>query len=180
LPQRELLRRYIGPPLRQSFAEILGTEEDALIERAVAAYRERFTEAGIYENRIYPDISEGLQSLKDRGHRLWVASAKPEVFARRIIEHFSLAPLFQRVYGSEPAGRNSDKAALIAHVIERERLAPSQVYMIGDRAQDIAGGRANGTRTVGVLWGYGSEQEITHARPDIIVDSMSALLAKLT
>jgi phosphoglycolate phosphatase len=76
-------------------------------------------------------------------------------------------------------GKNSEKTDLIAHVIEREKLTPSQVYMIGDRAQDIIGGRANDTRTIGVLWGYGSEEEIRSARPDIVVDSTTALFAAL-
>jgi phosphoglycolate phosphatase len=87
--------------------------------------------------------------------------------------------MFHRVYGSDLAGKNADKADLIAHVIERERLTPSQVYMIGDRAHDITGGRTNSTRTIGVLWGYGSEEKIRNARPDVVVDSMTALLAAI-
>jgi phosphoglycolate phosphatase len=82
-PERRALRRYIGPPLRQSFAEILGTNEGTIIERAVAAYRERFAETGIYENDVYPDVAGGLVRLKGDGHRLWVATSKPEIFARR-------------------------------------------------------------------------------------------------
>ncbi|MGH7927463.1 MAG: HAD hydrolase-like protein, partial [Candidatus Binatia bacterium] len=133
LPERSVFRRYIGPPLRKSFAEILQADDDRLIESAVAAYRERFDEIGIYENAVYPDVPAGLAQLKDEGHRLWIVTSKAEVSARRIIEHFNLAPFFNRVYGSELDGKNSDKIDLIAHVLEREKLTPSRVYMIGDR-----------------------------------------------
>jgi phosphoglycolate phosphatase len=171
LPQRSALRRYIGPPLRQSFAEILETNDERLIESAVAAYREGFAEVAIYENEVYPDVPAGLTRLKDDGHRLWVVTLKAQVFARRIIEHFNLAGFFQQVYGPELDGRNSEKSDLIAHVIERETHTVAGLHD-RRRAHDMAGGRANGTRTIGVLWGYGTEGEIKNARPNIVVDSI--------
>jgi phosphoglycolate phosphatase len=134
---------------------------------------------GMYEKDVYPDIPDGLAALRARGARLWVATSKPEVFARRILEHFELACLFQNIYGSELNGERADKGALIAHILERERLDPSEVWMIGDRAHDIIGGHANKTRTVGVLWGYGGEDELRSAQPDGLADSMASLAGLL-
>jgi phosphoglycolate phosphatase len=176
-PPVEHLRRYIGPPLRGTFVELLATDESAVIDAAIAHYRERFSPIGLYENEVYPDVPKGLADLRDAGHRLWVVTSKPEVYARRIVEHFDLISLFQGVYGSELSGKNAEKADLIAHTLRRERLDPARAWMIGDRALDISGGRANGTGTVGVLWGYGSEEELMKADPHILVDSMATLAA---
>lgn len=176
-PPPERLRRYIGPPLRGTFAELLATDEGAAIDAAIAHYRERFSAVGMYENEVYPDVPTGLAALREAGHRLWVVTSKPGVYACRIVEHFELTSLFQGVHGSELSGKNADKVDLIAHVLDSERLDPARVRMIGDRAEDILGGRANGTGTIGVLWGYGSEEELTKAEPDGIVDSMGSLSA---
>lgn len=176
-PPHQQLRRYIGPPLRGTFAELLATEESAVIEAAVVHYRERFSAVGLYENEVYPDVRNGLAALREAGHRLWVVTSKPRVYACRIVEHFELTSLFQGVYGSELSGKNADKVHLIGHVLECERLHPAGVWMIGDRAADIAGGRANGTGTIGVLWGFGCEEELMNAEPDFIVNSMAGLSA---
>ncbi len=176
-PPREALRRYIGPPLRRSFAELLDTRDESRLDAAMAAYRQRFADIGIFENAVYPEVPGGLATLCEGGHRLWVATAKPEVYARRIIDHFNLAPMFQRIYGSELSGENSEKSDLISSILDRERLKLATVFVIGDRGQDILAGRANGTRTIGVLWGYGTEEEIRGAQPDLAVNSMAALIA---
>jgi phosphoglycolate phosphatase len=176
-PPLEHLQRYIGPPLRRTFAELLATPQHNVIEAAVAHYRERFSAVGLYENEVYPDVPAGLAALRDAGHRLWVVTSKPAIYARRIVEHFELAALFQDVYGSELSGKNTDKLELIAHVLASERLDSAQAWMIGDRAEDIVGGRGNRTGTIGVLWGYGSKEELTRAKPDIIVESMARLSA---
>ena len=175
-PEAGSLVRYIGPPLRGTFVELLATDDTAIIDAAVAHFRERFSATGMYENEVYPDVPAGLAALCDAGHRMWVVTSKPEVYARQIVEHFGLAGFFERVYGSRIEGLHAEKAALITHVLERERLDPGRTWMIGDRALDIAGGRANGTGTVGVSWGYGSEDELREARPDVLVRSMAALV----
>jgi phosphoglycolate phosphatase len=176
-PSPERLRRYIGPPLRGTFVELLATDDRAVIEAAIVHYRERFSAVGLYQNEVYPDVPEGLTALSEAGHRLWVVTSKPEVYACRILEHFDLTSRFQRIYGSELSGKNNDKIELIAHVLECERLDAARVWMIGDRAEDIVGGRANGTGTIGVSWGFGSEEELIKVEPDIVVDSMSKLSA---
>jgi phosphoglycolate phosphatase len=178
-PPREELLRYIGPPLRGTFVDLLATDERAVIDAAIGHYRERFATVGLYENEVYPDVPDGLASLREAGHRLWVVTSKPAVYAHRIVEHFRLTSLFAGVHGAELSGERADKVALIAHVLEVERIDPAGAWMIGDRAEDVRGGRANGTGTVGVLWGYGSEEELAAAQPDVIVDSMAALSASV-
>lgn len=175
-PAAAELRRFIGPPLRGTLATLLDSREPAVIESALSHYRERFSRRGIYENQVYADIPAGLAALQAAGHRLWVVTSKPETYARRIIAHFGLGRYFQRVYGSELSGARVEKSELIAFVLERQQLEPASACMIGDRAQDILGGRANGTGTVGVLWGYGGELELQDAGPDHLARSMATLL----
>jgi phosphoglycolate phosphatase len=133
-PPADRLRKHVGRDIRQVLAELLAAGDDALIESAVARYRERFTTIGIFENALYPDVLETMADLTEAGHRLWVVTAKPEIFARRVVEHFGLARFFEKVYGAELSGRNVDKTELLAEVLEREALDPAASWMIGDRA----------------------------------------------
>jgi phosphoglycolate phosphatase len=130
-------------------------------------------------NVVYPDVVEGLGELAADGHRLWVVTSKPQIYARRIIEYFGLGSHFRAVYGSELDGRNADKADLIRTVLEKEKMRSGHTWMIGDRAHDVRGGRRNGVRTVGVLWGYGSEEELRAEEPDLLIHRMSDLPAHL-
>ena len=179
VPMKSDLRRFIGPPLQETFAELLRTSDEAWIDDAIARYRERFSVTGLFENELYAETLEGLACFQGAGHRLWVATSKPEVFAERIIDHFELTRFFQKVYGSELDGRNSAKTDLIAHVLLAEGLDPGQTCMIGDRSHDIVGGRANGVRTIGVLWGFGSEDELRMAKAEFVVDSVLSLRATI-
>lgn len=163
------LRRFVGPPLRRSLAELLGTTDAATLSKAIEFYRERFARVGMFENAVYPGVVEALEQLVADGHPLWVVTSKPEVYARQIVDHFELGPFFQRVYGSELDGRLVDKSELIRVVLARESLEPADTWMIGDRGDDVRGGRANGVRTAAVLWGYGSEEELMAAEPDVLV-----------
>jgi phosphoglycolate phosphatase len=174
-PPAHALTRFIGPPLRSTFCELLATEDPALLDAAIAHYRERFADVGMFENAVYDDVPAALDILRARGHRLWLVTSKPEVYARTIVTHFGLAHHFAGMYGSELSGERADKGDLIAHVLERERVAREQVWMIGDRGQDVTGGRRNGVRTMGVLWGYGSEAELLEAGADAIAASLDDL-----
>lgn len=169
------LRQYIGPPLRDVFGALLATSDAALIERAVTSYRERFGDVGLYENELYPGTAESVERLAGSGHRLFVATAKPEVYARRIIEHFGLGAHFTRVYGAELSGAGSLKSELLARLVAEEGISPEQSVMIGDRAGDVDGARANGMRSAGVLWGYGTAKELREA--DRLVESWAALVS---
>ncbi len=155
------LERYIGPPLLDSFRDLLGDNAEA--SRALTVYRERFARLGLYENEVYPGIVECLDELRAAGHALVVATSKPAVFARRIIEHFEIQGFFRQIYGSELDGRLADKSELIEAVLRAEGFLAAQSLMIGDRSFDGIGARANGLRFLGVTWGYGSSDELVAA-----------------
>jgi phosphoglycolate phosphatase len=176
-PEGAELRKYIGPPLREVFGEILATSDSALIERAVALYRERFGEVGLYENELYPGTVESLSHLCGSGYRLFVATAKAEVYARRIIEHFGLVQYFARVYGAALSGEGSKKTELLARLVSEEGIERAESVMIGDRGSDVAGARANGMRSIGVLWGYGTAEELVDA--DLRVATWAALVREV-
>jgi phosphoglycolate phosphatase len=158
------LEGFIGPPLRESFAGILGEGNRALVEQAVALYRQRFASQGIFENKPYPGIARLLAQLGERGERLFVATVKPGVFAERIVRHFGFKQYFRAVYGSELDGTNTDKGVLVARMLEEQSLDPADSILIGDRASDVAAARANSILSIGVLWGYRSKQELIEAR----------------
>jgi phosphoglycolate phosphatase len=159
-PPRENLRWCIGPPLKKSFAKLLASDDDALAEKALSCYRERFGVVGLFENEIYDGILDALEALQDNGHTLYVATSKPAVYAERIIDHFGLYRYFRRIYGSELDGTRNDKTILISHILQRESIAASETLMIGDREHDILGAKENGVYGLGVLWGYGTKDEL--------------------
>lgn len=162
-PDEATLRRCVGPPLRTSFAALLGTDDGAAIEHAIALYRERFADLGWRENVVYDGIPEALAALATRGRPMFLCTSKPEIYARRIVTLFGLAEFLSGVYGADLAGRLDDKALLLAHLAARENLDATRAVMIGDRHHDIRAARLNGARVVGVLWGYGSEEELAGA-----------------
>jgi phosphoglycolate phosphatase len=162
-PPAEHLGWCIGPPLKKSFATLLGPEKEHLADEALGKYRERFGTIGLFENAVYSGIVETLEELQRGGHTIRVATSKPTVFARRIIEHFGLGGYFHTVDGSELDGTRTEKTDLIAHILERESIRPEEAVMIGDRAYDMVGARHNGVSGLGVLWGYGTLEELTAA-----------------
>lgn len=160
IPTEDELTWCIGPPLRASFVKLLG---EASADLAVAHYRERFSDIGLYENRVYADVEDVLTTLRQSGRRLFVATSKPHVYAERIIQHFDLRGHFERVFGSELDGRRADKSDLLAYALKTTAVDSSRALMIGDRSHDMIGARNNGLRGIGVLYGYGSAQELTAA-----------------
>lgn len=159
-PPRVKLKWCIGPPLKNSFAKLLATDDDKLAEDALRLYRERFGSVGLFENEVYEGIPDALRALKEKGHMLYVATSKPRIYAEQIIEHFDLQRYFKTVHGSELDGTRSNKTHLISHVLQSEGIISSETRMIGDRKYDIVGAKANGVCGVGVLWGYGTRDEL--------------------
>jgi phosphoglycolate phosphatase len=157
------LARFIGPPLKESFAVLLHTADRKQINAAVELYRQRFSSKGMLDNTVYPGIHSALTTLRGRGALLFVTTSKPRVFAERIVEHFGLKEYFCAVYGSELDGTRSDKGELIAHVLQAESLSPHSTVMVGDRAHDVVGAKVHGVFPIGVLWGYGSSDELIAA-----------------
>lgn len=179
-PSDAALTRCIGPPLAESFQQLLEVgPEDACIASAIAHYRERFDARGWIENRVVPGIPAFLEAAQERGWRAFVATSKPTVFAHRIARHFGLRPLLEGVYGSELDGRRAAKADLIAHVLHEEGLDPARTVMVGDRHHDVRGARAHGVSTVGVTWGYGSRDELARAGARWLCDDPAGLLKLL-
>jgi phosphoglycolate phosphatase len=168
-PWRESdLTQFIGPPLRQTFATILSTSDKALIEKAVYFYRERFAKIGLFENEIYAGVTELLEFLHNQPLRLYIATAKPKIFAEKIVRHFKLNHYFEEVFGPDLEGRFDHKDQLIEFILLELSLRPEDTIMIGDRREDIIAGKANGTRTIGVTYGYGNQEEIQASKPDYI------------
>ncbi|WP_166304439.1 HAD family hydrolase [Bradyrhizobium sp. 2S1] len=161
VPSQDELTWCIGPPLRASFALLLGGEE--LADRAVELYRERFGDVGLFENSVYPDIAEVLAELREWPGRMYVATSKPHVFATRIVAHFGLNGYFDHVFGSELDGTRVNKVDLLAYALEQTGADPEKAVMIGDRSHDVIGARRNGIRAVGVTYGYGTPEELLEA-----------------
>ena len=144
-----------------SLKKLLGT--DALADRALSLYRERFADIGLFENEVYAGIEGTLSALAAPGRRIFIATSKPAVYAIRIVEHFGLKPYFERVFGSELDGTRVDKRDLLRYALDEARVDPASAIMIGDRSHDVVGARTNGMTAIGVLYGYGSEAELRDA-----------------
>lgn len=160
-PAPEELRWVIGPPLRHTFPRLLGDGCD--VEAAVAAYREHYGAGGLFDAAVYDGIFDALAVLRARPARLLVCTAKPQHFAQRVLDHFDLSARFDATYGPDLEGKLDDKGDLIAHMIEVEGFDPARAVMIGDRGSDVRAARRHGIPTVGVLWGYGSREELEEA-----------------
>lgn len=163
VPPASSLTRFIGPPLKDTFVELVPDGDEAIWSRLVDSYRERFSDVGLYENEVYPGIPEALVRLRARGIKLLVATSKPTIFAKKIVEHFGLNQYIEAIHGSDLDGGLSHKADLIAHVLLAHRLESSRVLMVGDRKHDVAGACQNGVVAAGVLWGYGDRSELEAA-----------------
>jgi phosphoglycolate phosphatase len=161
VPPEHELTWCIGPPLRASLKKLLGTVD--LVDKALSLYRERFADIGLYENEIYPGIEATLSVLAKSGQRLFVATSKPHVYAERIIDHFKLTVYFELLFGSELDGTRSDKTELLGYALKTTGVDPLRAIMIGDRSHDMIGARNNAMTAVGVLYDYGSKQELLDA-----------------
>lgn len=175
-PHADELEWCIGPPLRHSFARLLDSSDEGLVTQALLLYRERFAETGLYENRVYEGIPEVLSALRRQGYRLFLATAKPRIFAERILDHFDLADFFETIHGSDLNGQLTDKPSLVRHILATEGLPPDRTMIIGDRRYDIIGGKANGLQTGAVTYGYGSREELEAEAPDLLFDTPAQLL----
>ncbi len=178
VPDPGVLGSFIGPPLLDSFIGLCGLSPDRA-HAAIAAYREYYSVAGQYENSVYAGIPELLSALKVAGRTLAVATSKAEVYAESILAHFGLYRHFDVVVGSELDGRRTAKAEVIAEVLARLERPAGAGVMIGDRAHDVVGALAVGMPCVGVLWGYGTAEELTAAGTDALVGEPADLQAAL-
>lgn len=174
-PDDDVLAAYIGPPLRGTLSTLLGTTDPAVIDTALAHYRSRYDDVGLYENRVYDGVPEMLEATARRADGLFVATAKTRHAATRIVDHFALARHFRAVYGAEPGGRFDRKVDLLAHLLETGVIRAETSVMVGDRGLDITAAKIHGLRSVGALWGFGDERELAGAGADLLCESPRAL-----
>ncbi|MBB5576639.1 phosphoglycolate phosphatase [Rhizobium paranaense] len=165
------IRSIIGPPIEDVMRYLLSSFGDDRVAQAVDAYRSDYGTRGLLLSELYPEIRETLVGLHSRGIRLFLATSKRETFARRILDNHGLPSLFQGIYGSVPGAGLDHKPELLAHILRDTGLAAEDCIMVGDRKFDIVGAHANRMHAVGVLWGYGSREELELAGADLIVDA---------
>ncbi|MEO7509044.1 MAG: HAD hydrolase-like protein [Pyrinomonadaceae bacterium] len=178
-PTMDQLRACVGPPLRDNFISLLGTDDPVLIENAVEVYRERTASHGIYENEVYPGVEVMLTTLRDAGFGLLIATSRPEVFAGAILRNFKLDHFFSARYCAQLDGSLSEKADLIGLLLQTEGLVANNCVMIGDRKHDVIGAKKNGMRAIGVTYGYGSVKELTEAGADHLCGNTDEITAFL-
>jgi len=178
-PDDLVLRGCVGPPLRHSFARLLATDDRERIESAITIYRERYATHGWRENIVYPGIADALSALTAGGNRLFVCTSKPQPYAERIVARFGLASHILGVYGPGLDGRLDDKQDLMATLLASEKIPLDRCAMIGDRSQDMIAARANNVAALGVLWGYGTREELLGAGAQALVTRPEELPAAL-
>ena len=168
-----------APTIPEIFMSML--DDEALVEVAVKRYRKRHAEVGLYECRLYDGVSETLGRLSGRGIRLFVATSRLQVFAERIIDHLGLSAYFDGVFGTSPSNDRESKGDLLRRALRAVDMDPNTSAMVGDRAFDMQGATENGMRALGVLYGYGSREELDAAgaqllvsRPGEIIDILAA------
>ena len=175
---REALYVFIGPPLIETFMSEWGLTR-AESEQALLYYREYFTDRGIFENVPYPGIGGCLADLRASGLRLFVATSKPEPLSLRILEHFDLLRYFEAVAGSTMDEQRTKKGEVIAYALSTYGLDPAETVMVGDRKHDVIGARENGLPCIGVLYGYGSREELTAAGAAALAGDLTELSSLL-
>ena len=180
--ERADLEQFIGPPLKRSFMEGFGFEEDKANE-AVAKYRERFKAVGMYENKVYEGMEQALQCLKEAGKVLIVATSKPEHLAKAILAHFKLDVYFEDICGSCDDFNRNEKDEVIRYALDKHGITnPEDVLMVGDRKFDVIGAAKCGLKCMGVLYGFGDREELESAGAAHIaetVEDMAQIIVSL-
>ncbi|MBR5993712.1 MAG: HAD family hydrolase [Lachnospiraceae bacterium] len=178
VPDINTLTPFIGPPLRDSFRDFYHIKPEDM-EDVIAAYRARFSTVGLFENDLYDGIPELLQSLKENGRKLALASSKPRVFVEKILDHFGISQYFDVIMGSELDGTRENKSEIIAECLRLFELDPSgdlsETVMVGDRKYDIEAANAAGLPNIAVSYGYGSEEELSKAGAKVIAGTVKEL-----
>ena len=171
---RSVLRKFLGPPLSDSFMRFYGfSPEDA--EKAVSYYRERYVPLGVHENEVYEGIRKLLSSLRKKGKKLYIATSKPEKFARVILEELDLDQYFDGIYGSTLDESRNTKDRVLAYAIRKIGLDRECSIMVGDRSHDVEGATANGLPCIGVLYGFGNRLELVRAGAVAVAETPNEL-----
>lgn len=171
---KKTLYSFIGPPLKDSFMKYYGFDEEKAMQ-AISFYREYFRDTGLYENKVYEGVRELLEKIKASGRKIVLATSKPEEFAVRILEHFDLIKYFHVVAGASMDETRNKKGDVIKYAMEKGGFSAQGAVMIGDREHDIFGAKENGITSIGVLYGYGSEEELKKAGADYIAETVDEI-----
>ena len=177
IPDRETLRVFVGPPLHETFIKFGVPAEKA--DEAVAVYRSRYVPIGMFENAPYEGIRELLKTLKEQGHKLYVATSKPEWMAEEILKKFELDSYFDRICGATMDTSRTEKSQVIAYLLEETGDAENAI-MVGDTKFDVLGAATHNIPTIGVSWGYGTTEDMRDAGAAAIANTMQELLDYLT
>ena len=169
------IKRVIGPPLEDMLQVLLQPYGDARVSEAVTAYRQHYGESGLFESEPYPGIGDCLMEMQQAGLRIYLATSKRAIFARRILEHLEFSKHFDGIHGSVSGGQLDHKPELLAHILSEHSISTAHSLMVGDRRHDISGAHAVGMRGLGVLWGYGTRNELENAGADQLVESTTDL-----
>jgi phosphoglycolate phosphatase len=175
LDQVHDIKRVIGPPLEDVMQFLLQPFGDDRIGEAVLAFRQHYGEIGLLGSEPYPGIGDALKAMQQAGLRIYLATSKRAAFARRILEHLALTPYFAGIHGSVPSGELDHKPELLTHILAEHGISSAHGLMVGDRRYDISGAHAVGMRGLGVLWGYGTRDELETAGADQLVESTADL-----
>ena len=175
---RQSLYSFIGPPLNDSFKKYYGFSDEKAME-AIWCYREYFAEKGLYENEVYEGVEQLLGKIKESGRKIVLATSKPEQFAERILEHFDLRKYFDVVAGASMDEKRNKKGDVIKYAMEKGGFTSDGAVMIGDREHDVFGAKENGIDTIGVLYGYGSRDELEKAGAMHIAQTVEDIFALL-
>jgi phosphoglycolate phosphatase len=169
------IRRIIGPPLEEIMQILLRSYGDDRVGEGVAIYRKHYDESGFLGSVAYPGIGKSLEEMKQAGLLIYLATSKRAIFANRILDHLEFTVHFDGIYGSGPNGELDHKPEMLSHILSKHSLSPSHGVMVGDRRYDISGAHSVGMRGLGVLWGYGTRDELESAGADQLVDSPADL-----
>lgn len=162
VPDIKALRKYIGPPITYSFKD--AGLPDELVDAGIAKYRERYNSIGLYEASIYDGVPEMLQALRESGKKLILATSKPLMFASKVMEHFKMDVLMDDLCGADSDRNRNEKADVINYIFEKHGITDkSEVIMVGDTKYDVEGANLCGIDTIGVLWGFGTEESLHNA-----------------
>lgn len=176
VPTKDELEFAIGPPLCDTFLELAGGDPERA-SQGLDYYRERFGTVGMFENEVYPGIHDCLTALKKAGLQLFICTSKPHFYAKQIAAHFQFDHFFDHIHGSEMNGDRVIKGELIEYIIKTEGIDPAKTVMIGDRKHDILGAKRSYIKTIGVLYGYGSKEELTEAGADLFAENPFDLIS---
>ena len=175
---KQELSRFIGPPLRDTFTEKYGIPEDR-VDEALHEYRKYYSVRGVFESEVYEDIPLLLAALWKEGYKILLATSKPEVFAKKILQYHRIDMYFWDICGANLDGTREKKEEVVEFAMSVCRASPDEVLMIGDRSYDVLGAKVHGIDCAGVLWGYGTREELEQAGADYVYGSVRDLARDL-